>query len=208
MLGHKKRNFRLIYLLALAAGATGMIPGQDCADGADLAAPAKIVMPESNPFLMPPSRHGEKIPVQLALQVVNLSDIDEVGERFRVVAYLLASWKDPRLGFPPDAAGESFRVYKPEEVWTPDFDFANGIIPHSSFDVTLRVFADGTVRYYERSSAKLSSSFRLRDFPFDQQQLDIFIHPPISEGRLVNFVATADSASISVEQRIYSSLAQ
>jgi hypothetical protein len=187
---------------------TGTIVRQGCADAANSAAQAGIIMPKSNPFLTPPSRDGEKIPVQIALQVVNLSDIDEVGERFRVVTYLLASWKDPRLAFIPKAAGESFHVYSPEEIWTPHFDFANGIVPHSSFDVTLRVFPDGTARYYERSSAQLSSSFHLRDFPFDQQQLDIFIHPPVSEGRLVNFIGTASDASISVEQRVYSSLAQ
>jgi hypothetical protein len=194
-------------LAVLAAGATGAILRQGCANAANSASQAGIIMPESNPFLTPPSR-GEKIPVQIALQVVNLSDIDEVGERFRVVAYLLASWKDPRLAFTPKAVGESFHVYNPEEIWTPHFDFADGVVPHSSFDVTLRVFPDGTVRYYERSSAELSSSFHLRDFPFDQQELDIFIHPPISQGRLVHFVSTTDVASISVEQRVYSSLAE
>jgi hypothetical protein len=201
--------YRLIYVLvALAAGATAAIIHPGRADAANSAIPAEIVLPKSNPFLTPPSSNGEKIPVQIALQVVNLSDVDEVSERFRVVAYLLASWKDHRLAFTPEATGESFRVYSPEEIWTPHFDFANGVVPHASFDVTLRVFPDGTVRYYERSSAELSSSFHLHDFPFDQQQLDIFIHPPVSEGRLVNFVGTASDASISVEQRVYSSLAQ
>ena len=195
-------------MVALAAGVTATIIRQGCADAADSASQAAIIMPESNPFLTPPAPDGEKIPVQIALQVINLSDIDEVGERFGVVAYLLASWKDPRLAFTPKAAGESFRVYNPGEIWLPHFDFANGVVPHASFDVTLRAFPDGTVRYYERSSAELSSSFHLRDFPFDQQQLDIFIHPPVSEGRLVNFVGAASDASISVEQRVYSSLAQ
>jgi hypothetical protein len=200
---------RLIYLLAaFAAASTGAIVRQGCADAANSAAQTSIIMPESNPFLTPPSRDGEKIPVQIALQVVNLSDIDEVNERFRIVAYLLASWKDPRLAFTPKAAGESFRVYNTEEIWTPHFDFANGVVPHSSFDVTLRVFPDGTARYYERSSAELSSSFHLRNFPFDQQELDIFIHPPVSQGRLVSLVSTASDASISVEQRVYSSLAE
>jgi Neurotransmitter-gated ion-channel ligand binding domain/Neurotransmitter-gated ion-channel transmembrane region len=205
----KYNGKRLILLLvALVVGAIGAIVFQSRADAANSAPKSGVVMPEANPFLTPPSRDGEKIPVEIALQVVNLSGIDEVGECFRVVAYLLASWKDPRLAFTPAAASESFRVYDPAEIWIPHFDFANGVVPHSSFDVTLRVFPDGTVKYYERSSAELSSSFHLRNFPFDQQELDIFIHPPISEGRLVNFVGTATDASISVEQRVYSSLAQ
>jgi hypothetical protein len=191
-----------------SAKVIGAMLRQGCADAANSAPQAGIIIPESNPFLTPPSRDGERVPVQIALQIVNLSDIDEVGERFRVVAYLLASWKDARLAFTPKASGESFHVYNPQEIWTPHFDFANGVVPHSSFDVTLRVFPDGTAKYYERSSAELSSSFHLRDFPFDKQQLDIFIHPPVSEGRLVNFAGTASDASISVEQRVYSSLAE
>jgi hypothetical protein len=200
---------RLIYLLAVfAAASIGTIVRQGYADAANPTTQVGIIVPESNPFLTPPNRDGAKVPVQIALQIVNLSDIDEVGERFRVVVYLLASWNDPRLAFTPKAAGESFHVYNPGEIWSPDFDFANGVVPHSSFDVTLRVFPDGTVRYYERSSAELSGSFRLRDFPFDQQELDIFIHPPVSQGGLVNFVGSASDASLSVEQRVYSSLAE
>ena len=195
-------------IVALVAAATVMTVRQGCADAANSTSQPGITMPDLNPFLTPPGPDGAKIPVQIALQVINLSDIDEVAERFRVVVYLLASWKDPRLAFATKPAGESFRVYNPGEIWTPHFDFANGVVPHASFDVTLRVFPDGTVRYYERSSAELSSSFHLRDFPFDQQELDIFIHPPISEGRLVDLIGAASDASISVEQRVYSSLAQ
>jgi hypothetical protein len=129
-----------------------------------------------------------------------------VAQRFRVVAYLLATWKDPRLAFTPKAAWEQFRVYRVDDVWTPHFDFANGVVPHSAADVTLRAFPDGTMKYYERSSAELSNSFYLRAFPFDRQRLEIFIHPPISEAAMVNLVGASGDASLSVEVRVYSSL--
>src|SRR5271156_3398766 len=117
----------LMYLLAaLVACALGTIIHLDCADAGEAAAQAGITMPEVNSLLTPPSENGERIPVQIALRVINLSDIDEVAQRFRVVAYLLATWKDPRLGFTPKGAWEKFRVYRPDDVWTPYFDFANG----------------------------------------------------------------------------------
>ncbi len=193
-------------LAACVAGAN--IPS-GYAYASDTGAPAAMTVPPANPLLTPPTRDGEKIPVQVVLQVINLSDINEVAQRFRVVAYLRAGWKDPRLAFTPKAAWETFRVYRPDEVWTPHFDFANGVTPHSASDVTLRVFPDGTVKYYERSSAELSNSFHLRRFPFDRQRLEILIHPSISETGLVNFAGAGDGGpSISVEQRVYSSLAE
>ena len=199
----------LMYLLAaLAACAAVAIIHSDSADAAEAAVQAGITMPEVDPLLTPPSENGQKIPVQIALRVINISDIDEVAQRFRLVAYLLATWKDPRLAFTPKAAWEKFRVYRVDDVWTPQFDFANGVVPHSAFDVTLRAFPDGTMKYYERSSAELSNGFHLRSFPFDRQRLEIFIHPPVSEAATVNLVGTAGDASISVEVRVYSSLAQ
>jgi hypothetical protein len=161
-----------------------------------------------NQLLLAPVVDGEKVPVQIALHVLNLSDIDEVAQRFRVVAYLFATWKDPRLAFTPKAGWEKFRVYRTDDVWTPHFDFVNGVVPHSAFDITLRVFPDGTVRYYERSSAELSNTFHLHRFPFDRERLRILIHPPISEAGVVNFLETTEEPPITLEDRIYSSLAQ
>jgi hypothetical protein len=195
-------------MAALAACAAAVFIHLSCAEAADASAQTDVTVPKVNPLLLPPSRNGAKIPVEIALRVVNLSNIDEVEQRFRMVAYLLAKWHDPRLAFTPKAPWERFRVYDPDEVWKPNFDFANGVIPHSAFDVTLRVFPDGTVRYYERASALLSNSFHLRAFPFDRERLEILIHPPVSEAALVDFVIPAKDAPIGLEQRVYSSLAQ
>jgi hypothetical protein len=41
-----------------------------------------------------------------------------------------------------------------------------------------------------------------------RQRLEIFIHPPISEAAVVNLVGASGDASLSVEVRVYSSLAQ
>jgi len=190
-------------LAVFVAGASIHVNRADAA-----AAQSEVTTTLGNDFLLtPPIHDGEKIPVEIALRIINLSDVDEVLQRFRVVAYLVAKWTDPRLAFTPKAAWEKFRVYRAEDVWTPYFDFANGVVPHSAFDVTLRVFPDGTVRYYERSSAELSNTFSLHLFPFDRQLLTILIHPPVSQADLVNFTVAAEGP-FSIEQRVYSSLAQ
>jgi Neurotransmitter-gated ion-channel ligand binding domain/Neurotransmitter-gated ion-channel transmembrane region len=162
----------------------------------------------ANSLLSPPSSNGERIPVAIAIRIINISDVDEVAEHFRMVGYLLAQWKDPRLAFTPRAGWEKFRTYAPDQVWYPHFDFVNGVVPHSAFDITTRVFPDGTVRYSERSSAELSNVFKLRTFPFDRQILEILIHPTVSEDQLVDLSELRGNNAISAEPRVYSALAQ
>ncbi len=165
-------------------------------------------LPASNSLLSPPNADGKRIPIAIALRIINISDIDEVTQRFQMVGYLIAEWKDPRLVFTPRAGWEKFRTYSSDEIWSPHFDFVNGVVPHSAYDSTIRVFADGTVRYSERCSAELSNTFRLRTFPFDRQTLEILIHPSVAEDGLVEFYRLRGDRSISAEPRVYSSLAQ
>lgn len=173
---------------------------------ADSAAP--VVAEAANPLLNPPISDGFRLPVAIALRVINLSEIDEVTQRFNLVGYLLARWKDPRLAFTPRASWEKFRTYSPDQLWCPHFDFVNGVVPHSAYDVTIHVFPDGTVRYSERSSAELSNTFHLRTFPFDRQILEILIHPSVAEDQTVELMPERGSEAISAEPRVYQSLAQ
>ncbi len=167
-----------------------------------------LITEAANPLLNPPVSDGYRLQVSIALRVINISGIDEVAQRFNVVGYLVARWKDPRLAFTPRAPWEKFRTYAPDQLWCPHFDFVNGVVPHSAYDVTIRVFPDGTVRYSERSSAELSNTFHLRTFPFDRQTLEILIHPSVAEDQTVELTPEHGAEAISAEPRVYQSLAQ
>jgi len=184
-------------------GAIAMIAALLCAGAARAATGA----PAANSLLSPPNSDGKRIPIAIAMRVINISDIDEVAQRFRMVGYLLAEWKDPRLAFTP-AEGEKFRSYSTDQIWCPAFDFVNGVVPHSAYDRTLRVFPEGRVKYSERSSAELSNLFRLRTFPFDREKLEILIHPTAAEGGIIELSQLGGDRSISAEPRVYTSLAQ
>jgi hypothetical protein len=56
----------------------------------------------------------------------------------------------------------------------------------SAFEVTVRIFPDGTVKYYERSSAELSNSFQLQ-VSIRSAASGNLIHPPVGDAVLVNF---------------------
>ncbi len=189
----------------MIALATGLLV---CARSVTAAGSAPLtVANEVDPLLNPPVSDGDKLPVAIAMRVINISDIDEVAQRFKIVGYLIAHWKDPRLAFTPRGSWEKFRTFSPDQVWCPRFDFVNAVVPHSAYDVTIRVFPDGTVRYSERSSAELSNTYRLRTFPFDRQTLEILIHPTVADDALVTLMPES-VAAMSAEPRVYNSLAQ
>jgi hypothetical protein len=160
-----------------------------------------------NLLLMPPTNNGEKIPVYLAFRVLNLEHVEESEQHFTIVGYLSAEWKDPRLAFTAQNSQEKYQIYQADQIWMPHFDFANGIVPHLSSDVTLHVYADGTVKYYERSSADLANVYNLHTFPFDTQDLKIRVQPSISDEDIVEFLPKAENA-LNSEAGAYSALAQ
>jgi hypothetical protein len=187
--------------------AVALLPAFLLTTRAAFAASAAVRDP-ANALLEPPGSREKAIPVALEMRVLNISDIDEVAQHFKMVGYLVAEWKDDRLAFIPRAAWDRYRSYSPAEVWCPHFDFVNGIVPHSAYDVSIRAYPDGTVKYIERSSAELSNTFRLKTFPFDLQKLDILIHPGMSDADSVDFVDLNDGRAVSAEPRVYSELAQ
>ncbi len=161
----------------------------------------------ANALLEPPGSRTRPVPVAIEMRVINISDVDEVSQHFKMVGYLIALWKDERLAFTPRTPDDKYHLYVMGQVWCPHFDFVNGIVPHSSYDVAIRAFPDGTVKYSERSSAELSNTFNLRHFPFDTQTLEILIHPSTSEAESVDYELSGGNA-LSAEPRVYSELAQ
>jgi hypothetical protein len=178
-----------------------------CRSAAASSAPAGVE-DGVNPLLNPPVTDGNRLPVAIQMRVINISDIDEVTQRFKMVGYLIAHWNDPRLAFIPQAAWEKFRTYTVDQIWHPRFDFINAVVPHSAYDVTFRVFPDGTVRYFERSSAELSNTFRLRTFPFDAQTLEVLVHPTVANESFVDLTTEPGVDAMTAEPRVYESLPQ
>jgi hypothetical protein len=163
---------------------------------------------QQNEMLRPPLQDGEPIPVSISIHVINLTDIDEVLQRFHLMFYLFVQWQDSRLAFAPHGPRERFHVYLPDQVWHPRLDFINGIGGRTVSESSLRVDPQGKVLYVERAEAILSTRFRLRRFPFDRQALQIIVHPFIAQAHLVSFQASQEHTWISAEENVYSSLAE
>ncbi|MGC1399770.1 hypothetical protein, partial [Candidatus Binatus sp.] len=93
---------------AIATGVIAIAIVLVCSSGRVRAASTSALdsTPAVNSLLSPPNSDGNRIPVAIALRVINISDIDEVRQRFSMVGYLIADWKDPRLAFTPRAGWE------------------------------------------------------------------------------------------------------
>jgi hypothetical protein len=162
----------------------------------------------ANDLLRPPPHKDKPIPVLVAIHVTNLTDIDEVTERFNLMFYMFVQWEDPRLAFEPTDPQQHFHYYQPNEVWHPKLDLVNGVSARTISDSSIKVTPQGKVLYTERASAQLSTRFHLRRFPFDRQALQIIIHPFIGQAHLVSLSSDQGYTWISQEEAIYSSLAE
>ncbi|MGA8059038.1 MAG: hypothetical protein WB999_12390, partial [Candidatus Binataceae bacterium] len=162
-------------MLALAAILIGALATSATAAPPPIAAfPAGV---DPNAMLLPPPADGGQVKVSVALHVLNLSSIDEVTERFQLTGYLLAQWRDPRLAYRPSGAADKFRALSPDSVWRPKLVMINVVAPRDTYERSLRVEPDGLMSYVERFDGVLTSTFRLKSFPFDTQELKVIIHP-------------------------------
>ena len=190
-------------LIALAIVAIAMLPPASARAAQNRSGIA------SDPLLQAPyEEDGKPIDVVIGLHVVNLASIDEVNEQFDLDAYLFARWTDPRLAYMPDGPQDQVRTYAREQIWTPQLEMINAANPRSRDEVSIVVKPDGTVRYVERLVVKLSSTFKLRRFPFDRQQLLIIIHPFLAIGPHIKFTLDDNSTWTASEFKTYTSLAQ
>jgi hypothetical protein len=157
--------------------------------------------------LSPPFNASGRVEVNVALHILNLSSIDEVTERFDVTGYLLAQWRDPRLAYQPTGRYDRYRTLAKNSVWRPRLVIINAVVPRQPFDISLLVQPDGSVIYIERFDALMTSTFRLRSFPFDEQRLEILVHPFTDQQHYTDLSRGQLPAWTASEFSTYSSLA-
>ena len=162
----------------------------------------------TDPVLQPPPYNGHPLDIDIGLHVVNLASINEVSEQFQLDAYMFARWIDQRLAYTPQGPQDNLRNYAFGQIWIPQLEMINAASPRERREISITVSPDGTVRYAERLVVTLSSSFHLRRFPFDRQQLLVIIHPFLADGPRLRFKLDNNSTWTASEFTSFSSLAQ
>ncbi len=124
------------------------------------------VTPKSSP-LRRPDREGEQTRVPVGIYAVDIFQIDDVDQAFRVDFVLTMRWKDPRLA--GEKPGRPTCILRLDKVWHPRVVILNRRGLKKEFDDVVEIDPQGNVFYVRRYQGELSVPLDLRDFPFDQQ---------------------------------------
>ncbi len=150
------RNLALLFAMILLAGAATV-------QGATL----------------PPST-GEPTPVTVGINVIDVTNIDEIRRTFDIEFDVVVSWRDPRLAFAAADSGRDNLVYVGGQVdqvhrdtWSAQIVAANPVGQPSIGSKKLTRYADGRMRLLVRLNATLRAELDYRRFPFDKQILPI-----------------------------------
>jgi hypothetical protein len=118
-----------------------------------------------------PHERGEPTKVALGVFLVDITEIDDVKQRFTPDFAVFQTWKDPRL------KGLNGCRFKLEQIWSPLFTFINSGQVVATFPDRAAVGPEGEVSYAQRYRGPLSFRHALHQFPFDKHTIRITMMP-------------------------------
>ena len=121
------------------------------------------------------------IEADVSFFIDNLSDIDLNSGSYKIVGQMVVEWRDPRLAFTPDpfhpnrprelnadAASELLR-----QIWQPVFEISNERQERTTGVVSLTVWPDGRIRYYEKFDSVPNFRSNLIFYPYGTIDLNL-----------------------------------
>jgi hypothetical protein len=134
-----------------------------------------------------PNADGGPTIIRVLYFIINLRNIDSARQTFEVDIFYRLRWHDPRLRAEPGASG--VRKLPIDAVWRPEVGLWNSSNVKSIYAKMVEVDPEGNVTYRQRIDAVLDSTFNLRDFPFDRQELAVRAASLLYTPEEVKFVA-------------------
>lgn len=154
-----------------------------------------IVCVQAQAFISPPKK--SVIPVNIALFVNDITNVNERQELIEVEVTLFLHWRDKNLAFNPTTIASRTKYYydgdamrKLQNIWHPNIAITQIRGSQEIHKIFLTIAADGSVTMLKRFNAEIETLINVRRFPFDEQTLKISFIPFTRGYRQVQFVVT------------------
>jgi len=147
-------------------------------------------------FLGGPPPSDGPVEVRIGFNLFNITDVDEKEETIDLDGSIQLMWMDPRQAYDPselglpdndfvsgdysNAPGRLYQGdYEVKEVfqgWRPHIKLTSGIGDRQKTHTAMGVWPDGMVWYTDHFHATVETPMDLRRFPFDRQELEVYLH--------------------------------
>ena len=130
-----------------------------------------VILEAPKPELERPTVWGEPTEVQIGLYVIDVDEVNSADQSFAASVYFEARWNNPLLKH----EGPGPKLRNLTDVWNPRLTIIGQQMMWRSYPDYVEIQPDGTVVYRQKIWGRFSQPLKLRDFPFDQQELSIHI---------------------------------
>lgn len=122
-----------------------------------------------------PNANGAATIITASVYLIDIDEIDDVGQQFSVDMFMSITWQDPRLALPENDRAGQIRTIPLNEIWSPRGMIVNDRGLSRQLPMVADVDALGNVQLRQRLSGELAANLDFKEFPFDIQRLPIDI---------------------------------
>ena len=137
-------------------------------------------MIDTVPYLISPPIQDQPIEVSVALNLFDLSEIDDSASTFSFTGLLKLSWMDPRNAFDPNVAGVEEKTYSGDfqfnelsTSWYPQLSLLNEAEHYEENAILVKIQPDGTTTIFRSINASAKTHMDLTYYPFDNQSFQL-----------------------------------
>ena len=117
----------------------------------------------------PPATGNQPVPIDIAVELRHISDIDEEKHTITLIAYIILQWADPRLKVPKKSLAMDL-----DTIWIPDTYFQNSVqvkpIPNMKAKSGKKlVMYNSNIVLVDEFAITFECKMNFDQFPFDQQ---------------------------------------
>ena len=141
----------------------------------------QILTENYNADIRPGLDHDTPLVVNVSLNLVSLTKLNEVEGYISTIKFFDISWVDERISWNIDIySGIPSVIFRSEKVWTPDLLLTNPADKMYAFDertMGVRYTSDGRALWQPRMISKTLCDIQTLAYPWDEQTCYIFIVP-------------------------------